>query len=82
MIEPPDGQSLQQKSTNGWAIAAFVLALLGGILLSVIFAIVALTQIRRRGQRGYDLAIAALALSAVWVALLVAVLGYAATHTR
>ncbi len=50
------------EGTNGWAIAAFVLGILGGTILSVIFAIVALFQTIDRRQRGRGLAIAALAI--------------------
>src|SRR5215467_11729082 len=57
---PPRGQ------TNGWAIAAFILGLLGGSLLGIIFAIVALRQIGDSRQRGKGLAIAGLALSIIW----------------
>ena len=65
----------QPKSgTNGFAIAAFVLGLIGGVLLSVIFGIIALVKLRDRPQRGKGLAIAGLALSGVWVAVLVAVI--------
>jgi hypothetical protein len=60
--------------TNGFAIAAFVLGLIGGVLLSVIFGIVALTKLRDRPQRGKGLAIAGLCLSGVWIVGVVAVL--------
>lgn len=65
----------QPKSgTNGFAIASFVLGLIGGVLLSVIFGIVALSKIRHQPQRGKGLAIAGLCLSGVWVAGIAAVL--------
>jgi hypothetical protein len=58
-------RSSPDRPTNGWALAAFVLAILGGILLSVIFAILALIQLSKGGgQRGRGLAVAALAISA------------------
>jgi hypothetical protein len=60
--------------TNGFAIASFVLGLLGGVLLSVIFGIVALNKLRRRPQRGKGLAIAGLCLSGLWLAGIAAVL--------
>jgi hypothetical protein len=44
-----------------------VLGILGGILLSVIFGIVALVQMRTRPYRGKGMAIAGLVLSGVWV---------------
>jgi hypothetical protein len=62
------------SGTNGFAIAAFVLGLLGGVLLSVIFGIVALNKLRNRPQRGKGLAIAGLCLSGVWVLGIVLVL--------
>jgi Domain of unknown function (DUF4190)/Septum formation len=60
--------------TNGFAIASFVLGLLGGVLLSVIFGIVALKKLRDRPQRGKGLAIAGLCLSGVWLVGTAAVL--------
>jgi MFS family permease len=63
-------------ATNGWAIAAFVLGILGGTILSVIFAIVALVQVKGRHQRGRGLAIAALVISAAWIAAIASVIGY------
>ena len=63
-----------KPGTNGFAIASFVLGLLGGVLLSVIFGIVALSKIRHQPQRGKGLAIAGLCLSGVWVVGIVAVL--------
>ena len=70
----PPGAS---AGTNGFAIAAFALGILGIILLSVVFAIVALVQISRRPQGGKRLAIAGLVISGVWVALIVVVIVYA-----
>jgi hypothetical protein len=63
-------QFLGRAKTSGFAIASFVFGLLGGVLLSVIFGIVALVRIRRRGQRGKGFAIAGLALSGAWVLVL------------
>lgn len=56
---PPPG-------TNGFAIASLVLSFCGGVL-SVIFGIIALVQIKKTGQKGKGLAIAGLAISGVWV---------------
>jgi hypothetical protein len=58
--------------TSGWAIASFVLGLLSVVVLSVIFAFIALSRIKRRGHRGRGLAIAGLALSGFWVVIVVA----------
>jgi hypothetical protein len=71
---PPDPQ--RPGGTNGWAIAAFVVGILGGTILSVIFAIVALFQIRGSHQRGRGLAIAALVISAAWIAIITSVIFY------
>ncbi|MEV0397659.1 DUF4190 domain-containing protein [Polymorphospora rubra] len=59
---PPD-MPQPPRPLNGFAIASLMLALLTLIPLSVITGIVALVQIRRRGQRGKGLAIAGLAIS-------------------
>ncbi len=66
----------KRNGTNGWAIAAFVLGMLGGTILSVIFAIVALFQIRARRERGRGLAIAALVISAAWIAVITSLIAY------
>jgi hypothetical protein len=73
-VPPPD--SKRPGGTNGWAVAAFIVGILGGAILSVIFAIVALVQIRGRHQRGAGLAIAALVVSAVWIAVITSVIAY------
>jgi Domain of unknown function (DUF4190)/Septum formation len=57
---PPD------RGVNGFAVASLVLGIIGGILLSVIFGIVALVQMRKRPYRGKGMAIAGLVLSGVW----------------
>jgi hypothetical protein len=74
----PPGR-LGSDGTNGWAVAAFVLGILGGTILSVIFAIVALVQMKGRPQRGRGLAVAALFISALWIAMIASVIGYAVT---
>jgi len=63
-----------KSGTNGFAIASFVLGLIGGALLSVIFGIIALVKLRERPQRGKGLAIAGLCLSGAWVVGIVAAL--------
>src|ERR1700758_689309 len=62
--QPPPPMS---RRTNGFAIASLILGILGGVLLSVIFGIIALTQIKGRGQAGRGMAIAGLVLSAAWI---------------
>jgi hypothetical protein len=71
----PYGQATVQTnpSFNGFAIAGFVLGLISAVLLSVIFSIIGLVQIRRRRQRGKGLAIAGLVLSGVWVVVIVVI---------
>jgi Domain of unknown function (DUF4190)/Septum formation len=59
------------RKTNGFAIAAFVLGMIGGTILSLTLAIVALRQIRETGQRGKGLAITGLVFSVIWGAVLV-----------
>ena len=56
-----------RPGVNGFAVAALVLSVVGGILLSVVFAFVALSQVKRTGQRGRGLALASLAVSGLWV---------------
>jgi hypothetical protein len=74
----------QHPATNGFAIASLVLGLIGGVLLSVVFGILALTQVKKRGQKGKGLAIAGLALSGVWTLVLagLAVLLLAFNHPQ
>jgi Domain of unknown function (DUF4190)/Septum formation len=60
-----------RQGTNGFAIASLIFGVLGGILLSVIFGLVALSQIKRRNQGGKGLAIAGLSLSGLWLLAIV-----------
>ena len=65
-------REVPSAQTNPLAIAAFVLSLMGmygSPLLSAILAVVGLYQVKRRGQNGFGLAIAALAVSAAMTAL-------------
>ncbi len=63
------GQAAQpvNPGNNGFALAGFILGILGTIVLAVPFSIVGLVQIRRTRQRGKGLAITGLVLSGVWV---------------
>jgi hypothetical protein len=67
--EAPPAQPWNGK-TNGFAIASFTMSLFGCVgLLSVIFAVIALGQTRRNGdRRGRRFAIAALSICGLWVA--------------
>jgi hypothetical protein len=58
------------QSTDGFAIASFVLSLFGAIPLSVTFGIIALRRIRRRPRHGRELAITGLVISSAWLAFL------------
>lgn len=63
------------QGTNPFAVASLVLGILtplGGVpgILSVIFGIIALTQIPERRQRGQGLAIGGLAATGVWLVTL------------
>jgi len=62
------------QTTNGQAIASFVLAVVAIVPAAVACGIVALVRIHRTRQRGKGLAVAGLALSAVWTIGLVLVL--------
>ena len=64
---PPPGSG----GTSGFAIASLIFGIFGGVLLSVIFGIVALVQIRKRGQKGKGLAISGLVLSGCWLLLII-----------
>ncbi|MGW0436369.1 DUF4190 domain-containing protein [Micromonospora sp. NPDC003197] len=64
-----DRADLPDLGVNGFAVASLILGIIGGLVLSVVFGIVALVQIRRRPYRGKGLAIAGLAVSASWVLL-------------
>jgi len=72
---PPPGSDpgLQRGGTSRWAIASLILGILAVIPLSVICAGVGLSRIKRIGQRGRGLAFAGLALSAIWLVVIIAV---------
>lgn len=61
------------SGTNGFAVAALILGILGfftlPIPLAVVFGFVALSQIRRTGQAGRGMAIAGIVLAGVWTVL-------------
>ncbi len=58
-----------RRTTSGWAIAALCLGLLSCVPLSFVFGIVALVKTQDGRQSGRGLAIAGMAVSAVWVLL-------------
>ncbi|CQD10166.1 integral membrane protein [Mycobacterium lentiflavum] len=65
----------QDVRTNGLAIAAFVLSIMGmyaSPILSGILALVGMRQVKQRGEQGFAFAVTALAVSAAVTALHVA----------
>ncbi|MBW3556105.1 MAG: DUF4190 domain-containing protein [Actinobacteria bacterium] len=70
---PPPPAPSAAAGTNGFAIAALILGAIGAVVLAPIFGIIALIQIRKRGQPGKGLAIAGLVLAGSWTLLIVAV---------
>jgi hypothetical protein len=64
---PPYYPPQQPVGTNGFAIAALILSIPGGFVLSTIFGFVALNQIKRTGQRGRGMAVAGLVISGIWL---------------
>jgi hypothetical protein len=69
--QPGYGQPIPpyNDSMNGFAIASFVLSFCGSVPLSLIFGLVALRQIRRKGGRGRGFAVAGLAITGAWMLL-------------
>ncbi|GAA4601476.1 hypothetical protein BJY16_003898 [Actinoplanes octamycinicus] len=64
---PPGYPGYGPQKTNGAAIASLIFGILGGVLISVICGFIALSQIKKRGDRGKGMAVAGLSLSAFWV---------------
>lgn len=60
--------------TNGFAVAALILGIIGIFPVALIFGVLALRDIRRRGGGGRGLAIAGLAAAGVWGFLITAVI--------
>jgi hypothetical protein len=79
-VQNQDPQRDLPAKTNRLAIASLILGILGGILLSVTFGLVALRQIDRRDEKGRGLALAGLALSGFWVLVVVAFLVFAPSY--
>jgi hypothetical protein len=61
----------QKAGTNGFAIASFIIGLLGGNILAVIFGFVALNQIKKQGGEGKGFAIAGIILGFLGLILLI-----------
>lgn len=73
-----------KPGTNGFAVAALIFGIIGGVLLSVIFGIIGLSQTTKTGQNGRGLALAGLILSGVWIVVagVAVVVGVAVQATR
>ncbi len=74
---PFPGPPAQQR-TNGMAIAALVVGIVGGLfvvgsIVGLVLGIVALSQIRRTGEKGRGLAVAGIVLSCAWIVLIAVV---------
>jgi len=71
----PDLEPGPRSDLSGFAVASLVFGVIGGVLFSPLFGVIALVKIKQTGQRGKGLAIAGLVLSAVWLLVLAVVLG-------
>lgn len=88
MPYPPPGYGVAPsppvQTTNGFAIASLILGIVAlggiGIVLAIVFGIVALKQIKQRGQRGRGLAIGGMIAACLWIVLF-AVVAAVATIT-
>ena len=69
----------RQPGTDGFAVTAFVLALLSFVPFAIGFAIAGLRRIRRTHKGGQGLAIASLVICGLWVVVAIAV---AAAHAQ
>jgi hypothetical protein len=73
----------QKPGTNGFAIAALIFGIIGGVLLGFIFGFIALSQTKRTGQNGRGMAIAGIVLSAMWtIGIILAIILAAATAAK
>jgi hypothetical protein len=69
-----------RPGVNGFAVTSLVLGILGpvgGLVLGLVFGIIALSDIKRTRQRGRGLAIAGIAVSSVWIFLVIAFIALA-----
>ncbi len=62
---PPGAYAPPTPGTNWWAVVSLIFGVLGGILISVVCGIVGLNR-AKKGHGGRGMAIAGLALSALW----------------
>ncbi|MFC0430163.1 DUF4190 domain-containing protein [Kutzneria buriramensis] len=76
---PPSPYGMR-PGVNGFAIASLVLGILApfsGLVLGLVFGIIALVGIRRTGERGRGMAITGIVLSSLWILLVVAIVVFA-----
>ncbi|MCV7089040.1 DUF4190 domain-containing protein [Mycobacterium interjectum] len=67
-----------RQTTSGFAVASLVCGMVGGVLLSVIFGVIALGKTKPGGQRGRGMAIGGLVLSAVWAMVIAIAIAFVA----
>ena len=78
----PDTAPLPAPAASGinpFAIASLICGILGffgGAPLGLIFGIIAMRQIRRTGQRGSGQAVWGLVLSAIWLVIVLGLVGF------
>ena len=82
---PQNWNALQNQKTNGFAIAALVVSIAASLLylgwVGAIFGHVALSQIKRTGEKGRGMAIAGIVIGYSALALTVIVIGVIALGT-
>ena len=80
---PPGYPAQHSQGTNGFAIASLIFGIIGGAILGFIFGFIALSQTKRTGQSGRGMAVAGIALSAMWTVglVLLIVVAVAASST-
>jgi hypothetical protein len=80
-FDTTDGHGRIKPGTDGFAIAAVLSSIVGGVPVSVVLGIMALARVRRSGRRGRGLAIAALVISGLWVVAVGALVAGAAANS-
>lgn len=75
MIEPPGAEppAAVRRRTNRLAVVALITGLVGMVVFAIGFAVAALVQTGRRGEKGKGLAIGGLAASLAWAAAIATV---------
>jgi hypothetical protein len=66
---PPAGPAPagRLRETNGLAIATLVMGIIAAVPVAIVLGVIALVQIRNRGDRGRGLVIAGMAIAGAWV---------------